>query len=165
MVTVGSEATIVRDVRVEHCTVNGTNTKMPLVRLKLRPDTPQTYEDIHYNDITLNGTGTLIAIQPWTQYFDLQGHPSPKRTVNNISLTNIKGTFASFGTLHGNPGDTLSNITLENINVTFTNPNPNPPTDITNVQNLILKNVLTNGHPFTPPTPSAAPAAPMPLVP
>ena len=44
-VTCGSEATVVRDVTVENCRVSGI---MPLARFKLRPDTPQHYEDIHF---------------------------------------------------------------------------------------------------------------------
>ncbi|MEO6392488.1 MAG: glycosyl hydrolase family 28 protein, partial [Pyrinomonadaceae bacterium] len=50
VLTVGSEATIVRDVVVERIKVVG---PIALVRLKLRPDTPQLYEDIHYRDSTL----------------------------------------------------------------------------------------------------------------
>ena len=41
MVTCGSEATIVRNVTVRNCRL-GAN--VPMLRLKLRPDTPQLYE-------------------------------------------------------------------------------------------------------------------------
>src|SRR5215212_1488488 len=50
VVTLGSEATLVRDVVVENIKVTGPNN---LVRLKLRPDTPPHYEDIHYRGVTL----------------------------------------------------------------------------------------------------------------
>jgi len=42
IVTCGSEATIVRDVNVERCITR----KPTVLRLKLRPDTPQQYENI-----------------------------------------------------------------------------------------------------------------------
>jgi len=63
VVTLGSEATVVRDVLVEKSRVIG---PINLVRLKLRPDTPQHYEGIHYRDITLDSTaGTILQVQPW----------------------------------------------------------------------------------------------------
>src|ERR1044071_8529612 len=116
VVTLGSEATIVRDVLVEKSRVVGPNN---LVRLKLRPDTPQRYEAIHYRDITLDGDGgTIIAVLPWTQFFDLKGQPPPKSFVRDVTLTNVRGTYGPFGTLQGNPGQTeIGDITLENIDV------------------------------------------------
>lgn len=53
VVTLGSEATIVRNVTVESIKVVG---PISLVRLKLRPDTPQLYENIHYRNITLENS-------------------------------------------------------------------------------------------------------------
>ena len=156
MVTLGSEATLVRDVTVEHCTVAGPGTKMPLVRLKLRPDTPQDYEDIHFNDITLDGVGSLISVEPWKQYFDLQGHTPPTRQVHNVTISNVHGKFGSFGTIHGNPGDVIDHITLENIDVQLTNPKPPA---IVDVQNLVIKDVKINGNDYSGPTaPATAPA-------
>ena len=115
-VTLGSEATFVRDVVVENCTVNGS---MSLARLKLRGDTPQQYEDVHYRNITLNSSGGMIvAIQPYSQYFDLQGQTPPHSIVRNVTLSNIKGCFGAFGIVEPNRGQTeISNITLENFDV------------------------------------------------
>src|ERR1700761_1469340 len=48
VLTLGSEATVVRDVVVENCKVVG-NVKVAV--LKLRPDTPQHYEDILFRNI------------------------------------------------------------------------------------------------------------------
>jgi polygalacturonase len=151
VVTCGSEATVVRDVRVEHCTVAGPDTRgINVLRLKLRTDTPQTYEDIHYNDITLDGVGTLISIAPWTQYETIPpGRQRPTHTVRNISLTNIKGTFGTFGSVRPNPGDTIENFNLENLDLRFTaNPTPN----LSAIQNITIKNVKLNGTDYTPPT-------------
>jgi len=64
------------NVVVENCTVNGS---VSLARLKLRGDTPQEYENVHYRNITLNGSGGMIvAIQPWSQYYDMQGQTPPQ---------------------------------------------------------------------------------------
>lgn len=142
VVTLGSEATIVRDVSVEKSRVVG---PINLVRLKLRPDTPQRYEDIHYRDITLDSTGTILQVQPWRQFFDLKGQPPPNSVVRNVTLTNIKGTYGSFGTIQGNPGQTeIIDITLENVDVRL----KNEELKTVDVKNLRFKKVTVNGKPF-----------------
>ena len=145
VVTLGSEATVVRDVVVEKSRVVG---PINLVRLKLRPDTPQLYEDIHYRDITLDNTaGTIMAVLPWAQFFDLKGQPPPKSVVRDVTLSNVRGTYGSFGTLQGNAGQTeISDITLENIDVRLTNDKLNA----VDIKNLKLKNVNVNGRPLSP---------------
>jgi len=151
VLTVGSEATIVRDVVVEHCTVEPTATRgLSMVRLKLRPDTPQNYSDIHFRDITLSGAGQLISVAPWKQYFDLQGQPSPARSVRDVTISNITGSFGGFGTIQGNTGDVIDNILLENIDVKLTNPAPK----IVGVTDFVVKNVKINGTEYGGPTPS-----------
>ena len=149
--TVGSEATVVRDVTVEHCKSEGPASRgINVVRLKLRPDTPELYEDIHYKDITLNGAGTLINVAPWTQYFDLMGQPQPQQVVRNITLTDVKGTWGSFGSIRGNAGNTIENITLENIDLQLTGPPARGATTraaprLDGIKNLVIKNVKIDG--------------------
>jgi alpha-L-rhamnosidase len=140
--TLGSEATIVRDVVVEHCKVTGS---VHLAMLKLRPDTPQHYEDIHYRDIVLDGTGTILTIRPWTQYADLKGQPPPKSVVRNVTLTDVKGRAGSFGVIRGNPGQTeISDVTLEDIDVKL----KDGKFDGSQVKNLKIENVVVNGKPL-----------------
>ena len=139
MVTLGSEATVVRDVVVENCQVVGS---IDLVRLKLRPDTPQLYEDIHYRNITLDGAGTILALRPYKQFFDLKGQPPPQSTVRNVTVSKIKGRYGSFGDLQGNPGQTeISDITLENIDVQL----ENGQLEAVDVKNLKIENSTVNG--------------------
>lgn len=144
VVTLGSEATVVRDVLVEKSRVVG---PINLVRLKLRPDTPQHYEDIHYRDITLDSsTGTILQVQPWRQFFDLKGQPPPKSVVRNVTLTNVKGTYGSFGTIQGNPGQTeIIDVKLENVDVRL----KNEELKAVDVKNLRLRKVTVNGKPFS----------------
>jgi len=143
VVTFGSEATIVRDVVVENCQVSGS---INLVRLKLRPDTPQVYEDIQYRNITLEGTGTILDVKPWIQYFDLKGQPPPKSVVRNLTLANVRGRYGAFGTIAGNLGQTeISDATLKNINVQLDKIELVAGT----VRNLKIKNVLVNGKAFS----------------
>ncbi|HVQ36823.1 MAG TPA: glycosyl hydrolase family 28 protein [Pyrinomonadaceae bacterium] len=142
VLTIGSEATIVRDVVVERIKVIG---PINLVRLKLRPDTPQLYEDIHYRDITLDSTGAIFQVRPWTQFFDLKGQRPPKSVVRNVTLRNIKGRYGSFGEIQGNPGQTaISDIKLENIDVKLKDEN----LKAVDVKNLRIRNVKVNGKQF-----------------
>jgi len=111
--TCGSEATIVSDVIMEHCTVIGS---MPLLHLKLRPDTPQFYHDIHVKDVVLEN-GTIFEVSPWTQFFDLKGQPPPQSVVRDVTITGITGSLASLGRITGNPTTIISNIALQDFDV------------------------------------------------
>lgn len=139
-VTLGSEATIIRDVVVENCRFTG---PMPVLNLKLRPDTPQRYEDIYCRSITVNGEGgKLLSINPWTQYFDLKGQPPPISWVHNVTLENVTGRYGAFGSIQGNPGQTqISAITLRNIRVEL----ERPILKAGNVKELRFQNVFVNG--------------------
>jgi polygalacturonase len=113
IVTFGSEATIVRDVDVERCTSTG-----PVVlRLKLRPDTQQQYENIHLRDITLSDSSMILNISPWRQYFDLQGQPPPKSLVRNITITGVKGSGGSLGVISGGADVDFGDIVLKDVDV------------------------------------------------
>lgn len=118
-----------------------------MLTLKLRPDTPQHYENITMENIRLAGGGRLLNVAPWMQFFGLKGQPPPSRRVNNITLRNITGAYRAFGVLRGNPGDTLRDFTLENVNLTLTDAK----LAVGQVENLVLKNVVVNGQPFTAP--------------
>jgi alpha-L-rhamnosidase len=144
VLTLGSEATVVRDVVVEKIRVVG---PINLVRLKLRPDTPQHYEDIHYRDITLDSTaGAMLQVRPWSQYFDLKGQPPPKSIVRNVTLSNVRGTYGSLGEIRGNPGQTeISDVRLDNIDVQL----KNEELKAVDVKNLSVRNVTVNGKPFS----------------
>lgn len=143
VLTLGSEATIIRDVIIEKSRVIG---PIPLVRFKLRPDTPQLYEDIHFRDITADSTGAMFEIRPWKQFFDLKGQAPPNSIVRNITISNIKGTFGSFGEIQGNAGQTtISNITLKNVDVQI----KDDKLKVVDVKNLTTKNVKVNGKMFS----------------
>jgi polygalacturonase len=140
IMTCGSEATIVRDVKIERCTARGVN----VLRLKLRPDTPQQYEDISLNDITMEGSATLLSVAPWSQYFDLKGQAPPKSLVRNITITNVKGTGSSIGNLKGNPGTTFGSFVIKNVDVQVKNSAFTPVA----FDGFKLENVLVNGKPL-----------------
>ena len=158
LLTCGSEATLIRNVMVRNCAITG-NAKM--LNLKLRPDTPQLYSNITVDGVKLSGTGSIITVAPWLQFFDLKGLPPPTRHAEHITIRNLTGSFGSFGSVQGNRpnpqrgtlGDTLSDFTFENINVTLRNPTLSRG----EVDNFTFKNVVVNGQPVdAPPVTSGA---------
>jgi alpha-L-rhamnosidase len=149
VLTCGSEATIVRDVIAEDCKITG---GVRVATLKLRPDTPQHYEDITFRNITSEGpSGGIINMAPWTQYFDLQGMEPPKSIVKNINFIGIKGTYTSFGSIRPNSGQTdISDILFKDFDVTIKNDRPNSDKLTTaGVTDLKFENVIVNGKPYS----------------
>jgi polygalacturonase len=140
IVTFGSEASVVRDVDVQRCITRGPT----VLRIKLRPDTPQLYENISLKDIQMEGGRVIFKISPWTQYFDLKGQPSPKSIVRNITVSNVTGTGGSFGEIGGHPLTEFGSIVLKDVNVKFTS------TDLKlgDIKTLKFENVVVNGEAF-----------------
>lgn len=150
VVTLGSEATIVRNVSVENCVVrNRTALRCNnVVRLKLRPDTPQIYEDIHCRNIRLEGNARLIAIKPWMQYFDLEGQVPPTSRVQNISIAQVSGSCTSLGAIQGHERSSINNIRLEDINLTV----QDETFELGEVRDLACQNMIINGTRWKTPT-------------
>jgi alpha-L-rhamnosidase len=146
IVTFGSEATIVRHVDIKRCITLGPT----VLRLKLRPDTPQQYEDVTMSDITLKDGGVIFKVSPWTQYFDLKGQAPPKAVVRNIKISNVKGTANSFGEITGHDQTTISGIQVTDVDIQLKS------TDfkVGNVQDLSFKNVKVNGKKMPAPVPN-----------
>jgi alpha-L-rhamnosidase len=137
IVTFGSEATIVRNVTIQRCIT----LRPTVLRLKLRPDTPQQYENITMNDITMVDGGAVFKVSPWTQYFDLKGQAPPKALVRNISISNLHGKGSSWGEITGHSQAAISNILIENTDVDLKTANFR----LGNVQNLRFRKVKVNG--------------------
>ncbi len=142
VLTCGSEATIIRHVTVRNSKVGS---GIPVVRFKLRPDTPQLYEHFVFESLTLDHAQALFDVKPWTQFFDLQGHDPPRSVVRNVVLRNFTGSVQSLGELRGNPGDAIEDIVLEDIHLTADRARLH--TDAASA--IELKNVEINGQPFT----------------
>jgi alpha-L-rhamnosidase len=142
VLTLGSEATIVRDVIVENCRIIG---NVRVATLKLRPDTPQRYEHITFRYITSESTaGAILSVQPWSQYVNLQGEAPPRSVVRNLSLIGIKGQFASFGTIRPIPGQTeISSVLLKDFDVVL----QQDKLAVSGVRDLKFEDVIVNGQP------------------
>ncbi len=120
----GSEATVVRDVLIEDCVVSGA---INLLMLKLRPDTPQLYENIALRNIRLaSDGGRILLIRPWTQYTNLQGNAPPHSTVRNITLSGLTGSFGAWGEVRPDPQVTVTGVRLDSIDLRLHRPDKLP---------------------------------------
>ncbi|MDD4970395.1 MAG: glycosyl hydrolase family 28 protein [Paludibacter sp.] len=112
LLTLGSECIHARNITVRNCKVES-NT--PILRLKMRPDTYQIFENITVENIT-GKCGTIIEMRPWTQFFTMEGSKEkPFGIVRNITISNIKADCHEFGEMNGNKSDQVSNIVFKNI--------------------------------------------------
>lgn len=143
VLTLGSECIHARNIEVHDCKVN---TQSAILRLKMRPDTYQIYENITVRNIT-GSAGSVIDMKPWTQFFTLEGSgEKPYGIVRDILMENIDVKAQSLGTLSGNPGDTVSDFVLRNITVDSSTPSFN-----CIYPSVILDNVMINGDELTNP--------------
>jgi polygalacturonase len=146
IVTFGSEATIIRDVKVERCTTRKPN----VIRLKLRPDTPQLYENVTVSDITMENGGVIFNVAPWSQYFDLKGQPLPKSTVRNITVSGVKGTGVSLGKIVGNKDTEFGDILLKDVDLQLSK----GLLEVGDIKMLKFENVKVNGVEVAAPAPN-----------
>jgi polygalacturonase len=150
IVTFGSEATIVRDVDIKRCTTRGPT----VLRLKLRPDTPQQYENVTMSDITMENGGVIFKVSPWTQYFDLKGQEPPKALVRNIKISNVRGMGGSLGQITGHDHTVISDITVKDVDVQL----KSTELQLGNVEKLRFKKVKVNGKRMSAPKSGNTPA-------
>ena len=140
LLTLGSECIHARNITVRNCTVNS-NT--PVLRLKMRPDTYQLFENITIDNIT-GSCGTIIDVKPWTQFFTMEGSKEkPFGIVRNISISNINVKCNVFGEIEGNPSDKISNIQFKNIVATAKEPELK-----CKYPEIKIENVIVNGAPL-----------------
>lgn len=112
-----------------------------LLWLKMRPDTPQQYEYITVEDIT--GTVThFLFIQPWTQFFDLQGRTDmPVSFGDHITMRRCTMDCTNFFNVkRADDQYRLSNFTFSYLDITA----KNPAFDTSQIENCEVSNVEIN---------------------
>ncbi|MDE6080422.1 MAG: right-handed parallel beta-helix repeat-containing protein [Duncaniella sp.] len=144
--TMGSECIHARNITLRDCTVD---THTSILRLKMRPDTYQIYENITISGV--KGTcGSVIDMKPWKQFFTLEGSSlKPYGIVRNILIENVDATIDNVGTIAGNPDDTVSNFALKNI--TLKSAPDKTPEFVCNYPTVVLDNVTLDGKKVTNP--------------
>lgn len=136
--TCGSEAIHCKNIILRRCTMDGTNR---LLWLKMRPDTPQLYEDILVEDV-VGTTSHFIYVHPWTQFFDLKGREDmPMSYSKNVTIRNCNvgcGTF--FDVEKKDEQYLMSDFRFENLTIKAKKDGFNKDA----VKNFKVKNVIVN---------------------
>lgn len=137
-ITLGSECFHAKNITLRNCKLEN---ECSLLRLKMRPDTYQTYENITIENVT--GTcGTIIEMLPWKQFFTLEGtNEHPVGVVKNVLMKNINVSCEGLGAIAGNNDDTVENFIMENLTL-------KAKSDLfhCNYPNVKLLNVTVNGR-------------------
>ena len=138
--TLGSECIHAKNITIRNCKMES---NAPILRLKMRPDTYQVYENITVDNIT-GSCGTIIEMLPWRQFFNLSGSTEkPFATVRNITISNVNVKCKSFGVMQGNAPDTVSSVVFKNITATSENPALK-----TKYKGVKVQKVTVNGSPL-----------------
>jgi polygalacturonase len=145
--TLGSESIYNHNVILRRINIQNAER---LLWLKMRGDTPQTYEYVLVEDIVGHNIENFIYIRPWTQFFDLKGAKDLRMSQGrNITMRNIKLDCVNFFNVGlPNSGDqanafkyTLSDFTFKDLDITA----KNPKADTSVIKNFKLTNVTVNG--------------------
>ena len=138
--TCGSEAIHCNNIILRRCTMDGTNR---LLWLKMRPDTPQLYENILVEDV-VGTTSHFIYVHPWTQFFDLKGREDiPMSYSKNVTIRNCNvGCGVFFDVERKDDQYLMSNFKFENLKISAKKDGFNKEA----IKNFKVKNVVVNGE-------------------
>jgi polygalacturonase len=138
--TLGSESIHARNITMRNCKVDNS---CPILRLKMRPDTYQVFENIHISNIT-GRCGTIISVNPWKQFFSMGGSTEkPYGTVRNITFSDIDVKCKTLGEIEGNAADSINNIVFKNVKAVA-----ETPTLKNKYPGIKMENVIVNAQPF-----------------
>lgn len=139
ILTMGSECIHARNITLRNCEVE---TGCTILRLKMRPDTYQVYENITVENVA-GKCGSIIEMKPWTQFYSLEGvGEKPFGLVWDIKIKDVDVECSEFGIMEGNPDDKVENVLFENVKVVATKGD-----DFKNIYKDVTKtvNVTING--------------------
>lgn len=141
-ITFGSEAWDCSNIILRNCDFQGTGN---IVRFKMRPDTPQKYQNVLVENIT-GHTKNGIQVAEWRQFFNLLDRPDmPRSFVNNIIMRNIDIKCSKvFYLVRKSENYDVRNLTFENVNAE----DPTGIFDTSFVDGSKVKNVTVNGKKY-----------------
>lgn len=133
--TCGSEAIHCRNVIMRRIKVGRV---LNMVWMKMRPDTPQRYEYMHFEDIEGEAVN-FITIVPWTQFYDLKDRRDiPMSYADQITFRNCTHQCDTFFHILAEPTQyLLSNFTFAQLHIKAKNGSINEQA----VNNLVLEDI------------------------
>lgn len=129
VLTCGSESVHNRNVLVRRCVLKSDDTGVisNMLVLKMRPDTPQHYEYITFEQITGRMT-RFVNVNPWMQFYDLGGRADiPLSYADHITIRDCDVDCTIF--LHVAPKEDqyrLTDFHFENLTVRTKDPGADP---------------------------------------
>jgi len=112
--TLGSESIHDRNIILRDCHVDAASR---VLWLKMRPDTPQHYEQLRVERIT-GSCGSFLFVRPWTQFFQpSERKDMPLSECNDITIRDISMRCRRFLDIGKSEKYRLSRFTFEDIDV------------------------------------------------
>lgn len=137
VLTCGSESILNQNIILRRCKIDKAKR---LLWLKMRPDTPQRYENILVEDIQGNAQ-VFLYVAPWKQFYDLKDRKDmPISYSTDITMRNIDLDCEVFFGVQKSNQYKLSNFNFENLNIRA----QKDKIDKSVINGLTLKNVKLN---------------------
>ena len=137
--TLGSESVHDWNVIMRNCRADNTNN---VLWLKMRPDTPQHYENVRVENFTGKCRNCLL-IKGWTQFYEKQERPDmPISQCHDITFKGINMDCGNFFNVAKSDKFILKNFTFEDCDVK----DGTPQFDGKLIENTVVRNVKINGE-------------------
>jgi len=137
--TLGSESVHDWNVIMRNCVADNTNN---VLWLKMRPDTPQHYENVLVENFTGKCRNCLL-IKGWTQFYEKQDRPDmPTSQCHDITFRGIRMDCGNFFNVAKSNNFILKNFTFEDCDVK----DGTPQFDGKLIEGTVVKNVKINGE-------------------
>ncbi len=112
--TFGSESIHDNNIILRNITVD---TGYNMLWLKMRPDTPQCYENVLVENVS-GHAANFLNINPWRQFFDAKGKAIPPSLCRNITLKDCTFTCDTYFNVNSDPSQfILKDFTFKNLSV------------------------------------------------
>ena len=110
-ITFGSEAWSVRNIVMRDCRFEGA---AHMLLFKMRPDTPQTFEDVLVEDCA-GAVRNVVQVYAWRQFFDAtERKDMPESVVRNVTVRRVNADFTEcFARIDPSDDYRLENFSLE----------------------------------------------------
>ncbi len=137
--TLGSESLHDWNIVLRNININEANR---VLWLKMRPDTPQHYEQISIENITGN-CGSFLTVRPWTQFYNKEERADmPLSQCNDVSIKGINVNCNNFFDVGTSDKYALRDFSFTDCNVTDTT----LAFDKTMIEGTTIQNLIINGE-------------------
>ena len=141
-ITLGSDAFSCHNIIMRRCTFDGANR---MVYIKLRPDTPQQYDNVLVEDCSGNLRRNGITVASWSQFHTLDERPDmPVSDVHNITFRRLQVKAPGLIYAKVSHPCRLSGFTLKDIDAEVEKAS----LTVKGIEGAVIENITLNGEKY-----------------